>query len=176
MSSKGKHWKWSEEYKREIKKRMKGKHTSLKTEFKKGNIPWNKGKHLSEITRKKLSETRKKLGLSKGDKNPFWKGGINTIAMRIRRCGKYKEWQQSILIRDDFTCQDCWNKIGNNLIAHHKKSFEKLLQEVKKYLSLLPLYEGAMLYTPLWDINNGITLCRKCHNKLHNKIKGVRKG
>jgi len=65
-------------------------------------------------------------------------------------------------IRDNFTCKRCSNK-GGDLEVHHKKPFYKFLVEVKKYLPLLDLYQGAMLYIPLWDISNGITLCKKCH-------------
>lgn len=39
------------------------------------------------------------------------------------------------------------------------------MEEVKMYLPLLSLYDGAMIYEPLWDMNNGITYCRKCHDK-----------
>ena len=94
-----------------------------------------------------------------------WKGGITPLASKIRNSEKYLKWRSDIFIRDNFTCQKCKIK-GNRLEAHHIKSFSKLIQEVKKYLPLLSLYEGAMIYTPLWDLDNGITLCEKCHKKV----------
>jgi len=99
-----------------------------------------------------------------GKNHPSWKGGITPILLRIRASDKYKQWHQSCFIRDNFTCQDC-RQIGGDLEVHHKKTFYKLIEEVKKYLPLLDLYEAAMLYTPLWSIDNGITCCKKCHKK-----------
>jgi len=104
-----------------------------------------------------------------GKNNPLWKNGITSIVGLIRKSIKYKQWRQDVFIHDNFTCQKCGVKSGNGkavyLEAHHKTPFNKLIEEVKKYLPLLPLYEGAMTYTPLWEINNGITLCKKCHQK-----------
>jgi len=99
-----------------------------------------------------------------GEKSPNWKGSkcITPITIKIRHSDKYKIWRQNIFIRDNFTCQEC-GQIGGKLEVHHIKTFHKLIKEIKKYLPLLDLYEGAMLYTPLWDISNGITLCEKCH-------------
>ena len=99
-----------------------------------------------------------------GKNSIHWRGGITTI-VKIRNSLKYKLWRQQIFIRDNFTCQKCGIK-GCYLEAHHKKSFHKLIEDVKKYLPLLNLYEGAMIYTPLWNIENGITLCQKCHKKI----------
>jgi len=36
-------------------------------------------------------------------------------------------------------------------------------------MPLLDLFSAAMLYTPLWDLNNGITLCKECHFREHKK-------
>lgn len=90
--------------------------------------------------------------------------GIAEIRERIRQSFRYTNWRQQIFLRDNFTCQICGKK-GGDLEAHHKKPFYKLLEEVKKYLPLLDLYEGAMVYSPLWDLDNGETQCIKCHNK-----------
>jgi 5-methylcytosine-specific restriction endonuclease McrA len=129
----------------------------------KGRIPfWLKGKKLSEKHKRKVSEA------GRGEKNWNWKGGITPIVERIRKSDKYKKWRQDIYIRDNFTCQRCGIK-STRLEAHHIKSFSKLLQEVKEYLPLFNLYDGAIAYTPFWDISNGITLCKECHHKTMKK-------
>ncbi len=124
-----------------------------------GKNTWMKGRHDSEEVRKKKSEAAKK-----GDQCHLWKGGITSIWHSIKNSLKYKEWRQLVFIRDNFCCQKCNNR-GGYLQVHHKKPSYKLIQEVKYYLPLFPLYDAAILYTPLWDINNGITLCKKCHRK-----------
>jgi len=146
---------------------------------KKGSVGYWRGKKHSQKTKDKISESHTGKPLSKyhkikisnsqkGEKGYNWKGGITSIRERIRKSSRYKDWRQQIFIRDNFTCQKCGRK-GVNLKAHHKKPFSKLLQEVRKYLPLFDLYEGAMIYTPMWDTNNGKTLCEKCHLKLIRK-------
>lgn len=55
----------------------------------------------------------------------------------------YKEWIRKVFERDNYTCQ-CCGKRGGNLNAHH-------------------LYNFSEHKDLRYDINNGITLCEKCH-------------
>lgn len=81
------------------------------------------------------------------DKNPNWKGGVTNKNKLERNSKQYIDWRNSVFIRDEFVCQDC-GQIGGNLHAHHIKSFAKF-KELR------------------YDINNGLTLCFKCHKKIH---------
>ena len=137
---------------RVLSEETKGKMSLVK----KGKKPNNYGMPFSEKTRLKMSLARR------GNKNHLWKGGVSPIKKLIRASMKYTEWRQRCFMRDDFTCQQC-DLNGGYLHAHHKKAFSVLIQEAKKYLPLFPLYEACMLYSPLWDMKNGITLCNKCH-------------
>lgn len=133
------------------------------------------GKKHSETSKIKMSIKRRGIVFSKkhrkkisealrGSKSSLWKGGISLVNNILKSSSKYKQWRQDVFIRDDFACQKC-DKKGGVLEAHHKKSFAKLLQEAKQCLPLLDLFEAGMLYIPLWDIDNGETLCHKCHKK-----------
>lgn len=61
---------------------------------------------------------------------------------------KYKQWRLDVFKRDGFKCKKCGSKKGIN--AHHIKRWAK-------YPSLR------------FDVNNGITLCRKHHRELWGK-------
>lgn len=123
----------------------------------------NNNYHHTITTRLKMSKSA-----HRGCENHFWKGGITPLRNAIESSLKYKQWRQEVFIRDNFTCQKCKNK-GGYLHSHHKKKFSIMLDEIKQNLPLLSLYEGAMIYSPLWDLDNGITLCEKCHKKIHHK-------
>lgn len=153
----------SGETRRKISEALKGKrlseeHKKKIGEAKKGEKNPCYGKHLSKETKRKMSDS------IKGKKSCHWKGGITPTVEIIRKSLKYQQWHSDVFIRDNFTCQKCGEK-GCYLEVHHKKPFSKFINEVKKCLPLLNLQEGAMVYTPLWDTGNGVTLCKTCHLK-----------
>ncbi len=154
----------TEEHKRKIGEANKGNRFS--EEIRKKLSALRMGHFVSLETKKKISKAMKKI-CRNGDKNPFWKGGTTPMDVRIRGSGKYTQWRQQIYLRDNFTCQKCGDATSGNLIAHHKKSFRKILKEIQKQMPLLNLYDAAVLFAELWDINNGVTLCRECHRKIH---------
>jgi 5-methylcytosine-specific restriction endonuclease McrA len=78
----------------------------------------------------------------------FWKGGISREKYKLRRGGKWKKWREAVFARDNWTCQKC-GKRGFKLHPHHIKLFSYFEKE-------------------RFDIKNGITLCVKCHKKIHS--------
>jgi hypothetical protein len=70
-------------------------------------------------------------------------------------------------------------KRGKNLEAHHnKKPFFIILEEfLKEYSQFSPIEDKetlarlAITYKPFWDVDNGETLCKKCHGK-YKKLAG----
>ena len=154
------------------------------SEIARGRIPWNKGiicsqisealkGHLmSEETRRKLIESHKgHIGWSKGkicpslsgENNGNWKGGITPLSHQIRYNFKYRQWRSDVFTRDDFTCQECGSK-ENKLNTHHIVSFNSIIQKYE-----ITNLEEALNCEELWSINNGITLCEDCHNKIPKK-------
>lgn len=123
--------------------------------FKKGVIPWCTGMKMDKEYRKKLSDAH--LGQIP------WNLGKKYISQKTRddstcisRNGfKANEWRQLVLERDNFTCQDCGcANEDKKLHAHH----------IIKWDDNIELR---------FDINNGLTLCTKCHNKIHGFQKGI---
>ena len=88
-----------------------------------------------------------------GTASPVWKGQTSkNNLLRMRK--KYKIWRDKVFKRDKYTCQRCGehseiNQGSVHLSAHHKKSFAE---------------NPSLRY----KLSNGITLCRKCHSKIHN--------
>ena len=123
---------------------------SIKTMFRKGQTPWNKGRVWPADVRLKISLSNK--GKHSGSKNNMWKGGVTDENLRMRWSQEYKDWRKAIFKRDDYTCIICDSR-GVFLNADHIKPFS--------------LYPELRL-----DMNNGRTLCVKCH-KIHgwNKYK-----
>lgn len=113
-------------------------------------------------------ETREKIRQSRlGSKSNLWKGGTSKLTELLISCSNYKIWRQSVFERDDYTCQEC-REIGGTLNADHIVSFSFLFQEMFKELnnyekSVEEKYKSALDFSPLWDINNGRTLCVDCH-------------
>jgi len=127
------------------------------------------GRKLSEEHKKTLSKNHRrinslqqKLKMSRafsGKKNPNWKGGITPLELKIRHSFKYRQWRSDVFTRDDFTCQEC-NRRGIELNAHHIESFALILE-----LNDIKTFNQAVNCEELWNINNGITFCKKCHLK-----------
>lgn len=138
----------------------------------KGRAVWNAGKKGCQVAWNKglkgvmkPNKTSFKKGQFTKEKHPMWKGGITNINKAVR--GKSSEhnmkWREDIFKRDNYSCQLCGEN-GKYLHAHHIKPFAKL---IKRYN--LKTKEDAVKCFELWDINNGITLCRDCHKKAHSR-------
>ena len=157
-------YKPTEECRKQHSERMRGKNNPnygkhLTEERKKRLSLINTGKKLSIETKAKIKnkligriisqETRKKMRISAkhGVNHHKWKGGITPLYRIIRNSEEYKLWRDSIYKKDNYTCRMC-GKSGVKFHAHH-------------------LWEFAKFPELRFAINNGITLCLKCHFKIH---------
>lgn len=146
--------KHSLEWREKMSIKMKGR--ILTPEWKKKISIANKGKKFTEEIKQKLSEARK--GKYGGEKCPAWRGGVSVITNIIKGLRQYKEWRLTIFKRDRYTCQKC-NKHIRNIEAHHIKEFSKIIQE-----NNIKTSEQALNCNELWNTDNGITLCKECHD------------
>jgi len=118
-----------------------------KAKKKKGlQIAWNKGKSIKDYPTMGFQKGHKNYS-PKGEESWNWKGGLTPEKMAIRNSIEYRLWREAVYARDNWTCQKCKKK-GGELNAHHIKSFA----------------EYSELRT---SIENGITLCKKCHKLFH---------
>jgi 5-methylcytosine-specific restriction endonuclease McrA len=107
-----------------------------------------KGKRHSEESKIKMSKTR--TGKYRGVNSPNWQGGVTSDVHLIRASLECRRWQKLIKKRDRYHCQYCGTL--KDLQIHHIKGFTAF-PELR------------------FDVNNGITLCKKCHGsiKAHEK-------
>jgi hypothetical protein len=106
-----------------------------------------------------------------GSGNPAYKGGITELHFLVRCLENTNIWRTSIFKRDNYTCREC-GKTKCYLEAHHIKEFNIIFQEfLQLYNQFSPIEDKetlvrlAITYEPFWDVNNGKTLCKDCHNK-----------
>ena len=114
------------------------------------------GKNKTKEHIKKISLVRIAKGVAKGEKNPNWKGGIQSEWNKLWQSQEYRLWRESVFKRDGYICKGCGIKNGKGLgktirlNAHH----------------ILPRRDFPHL---ILSLSNGITLCEECHDKTINK-------
>lgn len=101
------------------------------------------GVKLSEEWKRHISESQR------GSKGNNWKGGVTPINKLLRSGAKFKNWRNEVFKRDNWTCQECKRR-GGELHPDHIKPFAEF-PELR------------------FDVDNGRTLCKECHQKKHYK-------
>ena len=99
------------------------------------------GKTHSESARARMSA--RKLGRKPPNWNPD--RTHSSEKHRLRSTREWKEWRGAVFARDRHTCMEC-GIVGGLLEPHH----------------IIPL---RVSFDRLFDLKNGITLCRACHQK-----------
>jgi hypothetical protein len=97
------------------------------------------------------------------------------LKLKIRNTTRYLNWRLSILKRDNFTCKICHASTKENkslrLEVHHPKSFDDICTE-----NNLSTVEQALACKQLWDLNNGFSICYRCHKeveRLRTKLRNI---
>ena len=138
-----------EETKKKLSKLLKGRRCSPETEFKKGQHKGSENPAKRIEVRRKISKAKKGKPHfnQRGENHGNWKAGITPKNEKIRKALEYKSWREAVFARDNWTCQKCGKK-GSKLVSHH-------------------LYNFADFPESRTSIENGITLCKKCHIEFH---------
>lgn len=122
---------------------------------------WKSGRRCATCKKIRLSK------LNSRSNHPNWKGGITELNKEIRNLIKKNGWYLEVFKRDKYTCVIC-SKSNIYLEAHHIIS----LQFLKKYFNIKNISDAKNCKL-LFDINNGITLCKECHKTIHKKLKEI---
>lgn len=150
---------------KETKKKMSINHADVS-----GNKNPMYGKFPNKETLEKMSESHRgqhpqsefKKGEHCGKDHPNWKGGITPLNRAIRTCAEMTEWKSQIRGRDNWTCRECGCK--GWMEAHHIKSISNIIIGYN-----ITTKEEAIMCDELWNLDNGITYCKKCHKLLKGK-------
>jgi hypothetical protein len=110
-----------------------------------------------------------------GAKNNNWRGGVSSLT-RIVTTALKDIWKIPILIRDEYTCQKC-GAIGS-MEVHHVRRYVAIRDAIIKANPRLSLhtvegkFELAKLIVADHKLEDGITLCKKCHKSIHRNKRG----
>ena len=87
------------------------------------------------------------------------------LKLKIRNTTKYLNWRIAVLKRDGFMCQVCHTSVKDNKIlrleVHHAKTFNDICME-----NNISTVEQALECKELWDLNNGFSMCYRCHKDI----------
>lgn len=115
-------------------------------------------KNIQQTEEYRLKQRISKLGSKNGmfgvigEKHPRWdESRTHEQRTKERKTFEYSQWRTSVFERDDWKCKVCNDDKGGNLTAHHLNSYDEF--ENERYL-----------------IDNGVTLCDKCHKSFHSKF------
>lgn len=119
--------------------------------FRSKNIPWNKGLSYKQVkyngyTKEHLEAIKKARS---GEKSNFWRGGTTTERRKITKWTT--EQAKVVHEKSGYRCQNC-NYFGKKLDAHH----------------IIPVTMDIAL---AYDVNNLISICKKCHVQIHKTKK-----
>jgi len=106
----------------------------------------------------KVKERAKKI---RGQKHYNWKGGASRLNISIRQLTENRKWMENVKKRDT-KCVCCGST--DTLESHHIIPLELLISK-----NGIKNREQARLCHDLWKLENGITVCQKCHYKIHGR-------
>lgn len=92
-----------------------------------------------------------------GKNNVNWSGGTSPLNKKLRQTRDNTKWRIAVFKRDNYKCCVCSSR--TKIEAHHIIPFYFIL--IKNNITSI---KDAKRCKELWNINNGATLCRKCHN------------
>jgi 5-methylcytosine-specific restriction endonuclease McrA len=115
----------------------------------------------------------KKLNIKVRSQSWYRQGNLLTpLNKLIYRLQESNIWRKAVFERDNYTCQEC-GKRGSKIEAHHVNPFAVLLTEfLQCYSQFSPVEDKETLarlattWAPFWDVNNGRTLCKGCHENI----------
>ena len=98
---------------------------------------------------------------TRGENHYRWNGGTSRLNAAIRRLTENRKWMKAVRQRDG-KCLVCGSV--ENLESHHIVPLADLVQAHG-----ITDREHARSCDALWDLGNGMTVCRPCHYNIHGR-------
>jgi hypothetical protein len=98
---------------------------------------------------------------TRGESHYKWNGGASRLNAAIRRLTENRKWAEAIRERDG-KCLKCGSV--ENLESHHITSLADLVRT-----NGITNRDQARECSALWDLSNGIAVCRRCHYNIHGR-------
>lgn len=98
----------------------------------------------------------------RGENHYKWKGGASKLNTAIRQMTENRKWMDAVKDRDGHRCVRCASV--DQLESHHKTELADLIER-----HAIKSSADARRCLDLWDLDNGETLCRKCHYAEHGR-------
>lgn len=98
---------------------------------------------------------------TRGANHYKWNGGASRLNAAIRRLTENRKWMEAVRARDG-KCMVCGSV--ENLESHHITPLADLVTTNE-----ITNREQARECSALWDLSNGITVCRPCHYNIHGR-------
>jgi hypothetical protein len=132
--------------------------------------------------REKISKTKieryknGKYKIKKGKDHHNWKGGYSGVFQLIYSDPiLYKKWKYPILARDGFKCIRCGQE-KNLQIHHNTEKLSEIYHKITKNVNVANMsfedktkIKDSVVEYHLKNNVSGITLCKPCHKKIHQR-------
>ncbi len=92
-----------------------------------------------------------------------WKGGVSRLNTSIRQMNENRKWIDAVRARDG-ACARCG--VTDDLESHHVVELADLVGQ----LGIKNRDDARRHAAQLWDLDNGLTLCRPCHWAHHGRM------
>lgn len=99
---------------------------------------------------------------TRGENHYRWNGGSSRLNTSIRQMTENRRWMDAVKERDG-ECVRCGST--DVLESHHVEP----LAEIIERLGITSRKDARAHAAEVWDIDNGITLCQRCHYDEHGR-------
>ena len=125
------------------------------------NNEFKKIKREEEKEARKISQQIRQQEMQNKEREEFQRK--SDFMDRIRQTPRYQRWREEVQEKCGNKCQIDKSHADRYAEVHHLISLSKILKQ-NNIISI----EGALGCRQLWDIDNGVVLCKECHDQMES--------